>query len=925
MEYWCRRASPVVLAEAMVRCFCEPCQTEAMGRAARRTVQTTFTFEEQNRRLETIYAEILAPDRASERQQSCPSITQAARPPDMDRLPGSTKLLKTSLKQAYCWLAEVSGLSRISQRPCVTVLAYHRIVSADPERELCVSPELFDRQVALLASAFRIISLEEAVTRLEKGDLESHYVVLTFDDGWLDNYVHAFPVLKKYAVPATIFVTTDAISSGRFSWYEFDDAILQTSALSIDLEPYGLGCLSLRNPRLRSSAVDRLHGILKNMEHSRRQEVAESVIRRYGRPAGSRIMLNWNELREMMASGLVTVGGHTISHPDTHAHLGSGSTQRNLRVQNHRRGKPRTPGSFFCLSERNARRHQSAVDRHGPRCRLCCSVQHDCRAELFACRALQPEANSDQQRNVPRCDRGSFSQHARDPGAGRPRGLALQRVRHDAPDAGADFHSAVANRPTPIAPQECDTRRIGRPLSHDRQEAKTMKHRVPLQAHPEPAPVPTSGKQGMFPHITVIVIILYNAYLICTPYFRFEIFATLKTERILAALSLVALALTGRLKPTFTKIAGLLIALFLWMAFSYYLSPYHNASLVTAWFNEYWKTILLYFLVFFSLTTLKDIGWFFTGWAATSFCYQVLSMSDFVRGGSYVYQQGIRRVIGAWSEGGLGAANGHALMALITMIIAVFLAKRPIKARYRFFLYLLILLSLVSIVFSGTRGALLVAVVLAVFLLRKHIFKLKIILPLAIAGYMAFLWMPPEYKHRYFGMIFQDKTREQTGYDELAEQSAQSRLQGLIDGWRLALRRPLVGYGPGASAIARHDYYPIKFAEGPLQLHNLLGQVMADIGFIGTAIFLTIIACAAFQPGKGGVAAPPVDSSGYYPEYCSLVRYLLLGLFLYGFFAHTLYRYQWVVFWAISDALLRIRKRHDAQVLSTGAADQESA
>jgi peptidoglycan/xylan/chitin deacetylase (PgdA/CDA1 family) len=224
-------------------------------------------------------------------------------------------LLKTALKQAFCWLAEVSRLSRVSQRPCVTVLAYHRIVNADPLQELCVSPDLFDLQVALLASAFRIISLEEAVMRLEKGDLESHCVALTFDDGWRDNYVHAFPVLKKYAVPATIFVTSDAISSGRFSWYEFDDAILQTSAASIDLEPYGLGRLPLRNARLRSAAVDRLHGILKDMEHSQRQEVAESVIRRYGRPVGSRIMLNWEELREMMASGLVAVGGHTISHP----------------------------------------------------------------------------------------------------------------------------------------------------------------------------------------------------------------------------------------------------------------------------------------------------------------------------------------------------------------------------------------------------------------------------------------------------------------------------------------------------------------------------------------------------------------------------------------------------------------------------------
>lgn len=452
-----------------------------------------------------------------------------------------------------------------------------------------------------------------------------------------------------------------------------------------------------------------------------------------------------------------------------------------------------------------------------------------------------------------------------------------------------------------------------------------MKSRVPIRVHAEQENIQAPAKQDGLPHITVTIIIAYNAYLICTPYFRFDIFETLRTERVLAALSVIFLFATGRLKPTLTKIAGLILVLFVWMLFSYYLSPYHNTSLVKGWFEEYWKTVLLYFLVFFSLTSLKDIGWFFTGWALTSFCYQMLSMADFVRGGSYVYQQGIRRIIGVWSEGGAGAANGFGLMALITMIIAIFLARLPVKTRYRQFLYCLTVLSLLSIVFSGTRGALLVAVALVMFLLRKYILKLKIVLALALVGYLAFLWMPAEYKHRYFGMIFQDKNREQTGWDELAEQSAQSRWQGLVDGWRLAWKRPLVGFGPGASANARFDYYPIKIAEGALQLHNLLGQVMADTGFVGTAIFLTIIGLAAAQLGrKGGAGPPPVDSSGYFQEYCSLVRYLLLGLFVYGFFAHSLYRYQWVVFWAISDALVRIRRQHEAQASAAEPSDQGS-
>jgi peptidoglycan/xylan/chitin deacetylase (PgdA/CDA1 family) len=62
-------------------------------------------------------------------------------------------------------------------------------------------------------------------------------------------------------------------------------------------------------------AIQQLHARLKDLPHSQRHEIVESVVRRYGKMDVSRIMMNWDELREMTAGGLVTVGGHTLSHP----------------------------------------------------------------------------------------------------------------------------------------------------------------------------------------------------------------------------------------------------------------------------------------------------------------------------------------------------------------------------------------------------------------------------------------------------------------------------------------------------------------------------------------------------------------------------------------------------------------------------------
>ena len=99
-------------------------------------------------------------------------------------------------------------------RYTVPILMYHSI-SYDEASTLSVAPENFTRQIGYLhKKGYKVISLDKFVERMKKGDHFPHNtVVITFDDGFVDNYTYAFPALVKYKMPATVFLITGYMGS----------------------------------------------------------------------------------------------------------------------------------------------------------------------------------------------------------------------------------------------------------------------------------------------------------------------------------------------------------------------------------------------------------------------------------------------------------------------------------------------------------------------------------------------------------------------------------------------------------------------------------------------------------------------------------------------------------------------------------------
>ena len=118
-------------------------------------------------------------------------------------------LIQTALGRAIFSL----GLHKHVGADQGVVVAFHRVFREPDETGLTISPELFDEFCSLFSQYFKVVSLTQFVERLEQGESVGGMLAITFDDGYRDNYEVAAPILKRWSLPATFFVTTKFIGT----------------------------------------------------------------------------------------------------------------------------------------------------------------------------------------------------------------------------------------------------------------------------------------------------------------------------------------------------------------------------------------------------------------------------------------------------------------------------------------------------------------------------------------------------------------------------------------------------------------------------------------------------------------------------------------------------------------------------------------
>lgn len=200
--------------------------------------------------------------------------------------------------------------------PSARILYYHRVNDENDPFFPATPTALFEQEMRFLKRHYTVVTLADLVATLSGGTTQP-VVAITFDDGYADNYEHAFPILRRLGLPATVFLTTGSMNSREPLWFEqLAIAVKKADREYWDLDWEGVGRLPMRTLAERIAANDKLFRFFRTVPDTERTVLLAALLRRFARASDERNdrMLTWDQVRLMSRQG-IAFGGHTVSHP----------------------------------------------------------------------------------------------------------------------------------------------------------------------------------------------------------------------------------------------------------------------------------------------------------------------------------------------------------------------------------------------------------------------------------------------------------------------------------------------------------------------------------------------------------------------------------------------------------------------------------
>lgn len=225
------------------------------------------------------------------------------------------------------WKMQVDRLFRHFNHKRILILAYHGVTKK--KYEIFPWPQIhvniFERQIKYISQRYNVISLIHAAECImSKVDLPRKPAVITFDDGYRNNYTVALPILRKYGIPATIFVTAGYVGSSRILPLDEAYAILfrTQKVRSFSMPQIGLDALYIDTPQKVLEAYQQVVCQLKGFSAKKQKEYLDMLrealeIDKFDNQLDiieDFRLLSWDEIRSMLETGLIHIGAHTVSH-----------------------------------------------------------------------------------------------------------------------------------------------------------------------------------------------------------------------------------------------------------------------------------------------------------------------------------------------------------------------------------------------------------------------------------------------------------------------------------------------------------------------------------------------------------------------------------------------------------------------------------
>jgi len=197
---------------------------------------------------------------------------------------------------------------------------FHRIGNAnDADFDPCVyscTAESLEQYLVFFKSNFKVINIEQLCGILDKGEpINEKLALITFDDGYRDNFDLAYPLLKKHNIPASFFITTSLIESDCVPWWdEIAWHIKQCGGQSIKLSPWD-DSIIIDNP----VSIHAIRAILKRIKSTPKlieqqlQELRAISNKEVPKDLSNNLFMDWTQLKTLSQDG-IDIGAHSHTH-----------------------------------------------------------------------------------------------------------------------------------------------------------------------------------------------------------------------------------------------------------------------------------------------------------------------------------------------------------------------------------------------------------------------------------------------------------------------------------------------------------------------------------------------------------------------------------------------------------------------------------
>lgn len=223
--------------------------------------------------------------------------------------------------EQYPMLTSINRKEWLNKGALGIVYMLHHIAEKDIDRiptneDLKVSPSFLESIIIKYKKqGFSFVSLDQLSEIISNNQTPDHpFLAFTIDDGYLDNYINAFPIFVKHQVPFAIFISTDFIDQKAILWWDaIEDLILQNKAIKIGNTSYPCNSFQEKWDTYRIFREQIMQLNQDSLKESLQQMFCYYNID-WQKPIKEKGM-TWDQIKELSHHPLCTIGGHTVTHP----------------------------------------------------------------------------------------------------------------------------------------------------------------------------------------------------------------------------------------------------------------------------------------------------------------------------------------------------------------------------------------------------------------------------------------------------------------------------------------------------------------------------------------------------------------------------------------------------------------------------------